>query len=182
MVDWPDEKIRNIAVWYIEKASMEPASWRFTMIGAVHPAVAERAAMEEGELPIASCFISEESWYLFTTRRILGTHGGQSYNEAANDILDSRFGSIKGDGHEETTVMKLKFPGGREVQLEYETGGASMAPIHYKEFWRLKYPVLDRLRFDPQLGAPSCPQCGGPLRTDEAQQCFLCGADWHGKP
>lgn len=28
---------------------------------------------------------------------------------------------------------------------------------------------------------PSCPQCGMMLRSDKAQQCFHCGADWHEK-
>jgi hypothetical protein len=27
---------------------------------------------------------------------------------------------------------------------------------------------------------PACPKCGQPLRTPKAQQCFLCGAKWHG--
>jgi hypothetical protein len=26
---------------------------------------------------------------------------------------------------------------------------------------------------------PPCPNCGEPLRTFVAQQCFKCGADWH---
>ncbi len=29
---------------------------------------------------------------------------------------------------------------------------------------------------------PPCPYCGRPLRTDKAQQCLECGADWHGRP
>jgi len=44
------------------------------------------------------------------------------------------------------------------------------------------YPPLDRSRFVPQQELPPCPHCGRPLRTAEAQQCFHCGADWHGKP
>jgi hypothetical protein len=28
---------------------------------------------------------------------------------------------------------------------------------------------------------PACPKCGQPLRTAKAQQCFLCGAKWHGQ-
>ena len=30
-------------------------------------------------------------------------------------------------------------------------------------------------------GNKPCPFCGKPLRTNQAQQCFLCGADWHRK-
>ena len=152
---------------------MDPATWRFTLIGAVHPTVAERVAMQEGELPIVSSLISDESWYLFTTRRILGTYGGQRYEAAPADIIKYRVGNFKGYGHEETDIMRLMFPDGSELELEYETGRASMAPIHYCLFWRLKYPVLDKLRFDPRLGSPSCPECGKPLRTDEARQCFI---------
>jgi hypothetical protein len=33
----------------------------------------------------------------------------------------------------------------------------------------------------PRTGGPPCPKCGRPLRTAKAQQCFLCGAKWHGR-
>jgi len=46
----------------------------------------------------------------------------------------------------------------------------------------LNYPVREKLRSDPRPQPSTCPQCGEPLRTAEAQQCFHCGADWHGKP
>lgn len=31
----------------------------------------------------------------------------------------------------------------------------------------------------PRCGGPPCPYCGKPPATDEAQQCFSCGKDWH---
>ena len=30
-----------------------------------------------------------------------------------------------------------------------------------------------------QYIGPPCPYCSEPLRTEQAQQCFVCGADWH---
>lgn len=29
------------------------------------------------------------------------------------------------------------------------------------------------------LCGPPCPECGKPLRSAKASQCFHCGADWH---
>lgn len=31
----------------------------------------------------------------------------------------------------------------------------------------------------PRGKTPPCPACGAELRTPAAQQCFMCGADWH---
>jgi hypothetical protein len=38
--------------------------------------------------------------------------------------------------------------------------------------WLAPYPV-------PKKKMPACPFCGKPLKTEKAQQCFRCGADWH---
>lgn len=155
---------------------MNPVNWRFTLINSIHPAVSERIRMQSGELPIVSCYISDRSWYLFTTRRTVGAYGGQQVEVVPTCVHDYHFGNFKGYHGEETNVMTLVSAEGREVQLEYETGAASMAPIHYLLFWRTKYRVLDKLRFPPR-----CPYCGKLLRTLLAQQCLHCGADWHGK-
>lgn len=149
MSDWPDQKIRSIAVSMILRASKVPATWRFTWIDRVHPAVSEKVVLWEEELPIVSCFISEVSWYVLTTRRILGFYSGQRYEAVPNQILDTYFGDFKGTAGQETELMRLKVPGGVALQLEYETGKASMAPIYYLRFWKYKYPILDRLRPDP---------------------------------
>ena len=39
--------------------------------------------------------------------------------------------------------------------------------IHRAFGWRSPYP---------------CPHCGAPLRSERAQQCLECGANWHGQP
>jgi hypothetical protein len=177
MTDWPDKKIRTVAQWYIEKASMDPATWRFTLIGTVHPAVSERITMQEGELPLVSCFFSDANWYLFTTRRMLGSYRSQQVAVVPTEIVEEKFGNFKGYRGEETNLLTLTLPDGRTMQLEYETGKASMAPIYYVRFWKIKYPVLDKLLSDD----PHCPYCGKLLRRLGAQRCRHCGADWRGK-
>jgi len=42
-------------------------------------------------------------------------------------------------------------------------------------------PVRKKIRPAPEPDTP-CRFCGKPLRSADAQQCFRCGADWHGKP
>ena len=75
--------------------------------------------------------------------------------------------------------MTLKFSEGHHIQLEFETGKASMAPIYYMLFWRRKYPILNKLSSDPRHpSCLNCPYCGELLRTSEARQCLHCGADW----
>jgi hypothetical protein len=40
--------------------------------------------------------------------------------------------------------------------------------------------VRPRTGVTPHNGPP-CPKCGRPLRTAKSQQCFSCGAKWHGR-
>ena len=42
--------------------------------------------------------------------------------------------------------MTLHLADGSDVNLEYETGKASMAPIYYLIFWKLKFPILDKIK------------------------------------
>jgi hypothetical protein len=45
--------------------------------------------------------------------------------------------------------------------------------------------AVENVTINSELGrkreGPPCPQCGKPLRTNKAQQCLECGADWHKK-
>jgi hypothetical protein len=45
----------------------------------------------------------------------------------------------------------------------------------------LNRPARKKISPVPEPEIP-CPFCGKPLRSAQAQQCFDCGADWHGKP
>jgi hypothetical protein len=152
MADWPDEKIRSTALWSIRKHSMNPEAWRWTRLGEAHPEVLAFVQLQVGELPIVSFFRSDASWYLFTTRRILGCFSGQFIEAAALDVAKDRFGNFKGHGAQETEVMTLQLFNGSMLSLEYETFTASMAPIYYMMYWRRKYPILNKLKAKPYGG------------------------------
>lgn len=50
MAEWPDPKIRSTALWYIGRNATGPATWRFTTLGEVPPAVMNRGHLQSGEL------------------------------------------------------------------------------------------------------------------------------------
>jgi hypothetical protein len=99
-----------------------------------------------GELPLVSFFFAEASWYLLSTRRVLGSYADQNVDVAALDVHADHFGNFKGVGGAKTELMTLRLTNGFEATLQYETGKASMAPIYYFRYWNIKYPVLGRLR------------------------------------
>lgn len=155
MGEWPDAKIRSTALWYIGKSSMDPQTWQYTLIGDAHPEVSGRVDLQSGESTLVSFFLMADCWYLFTTRRVVGAHAGHLVCAAALDVAEDRFGNFKGYGGVGLEVMHLRLTDGAEATLQYETGLASMAPIYYFRYWRIKYPILDKLRAEPLYGPPT---------------------------
>lgn len=149
MSDWPDGKIRSTALWYIGKHTTTAPTWRYTLLDGAHRDVLPRVQLRPGELPLVSSFFSEASWYLLTTRRVIGSYAARTVDVTAVSVLDARFGNFKGYGGAQLEIMRLQLAGGDEVGLQYETGRASMAPIYYFLYWKIKYPVLDKLKADP---------------------------------
>lgn len=149
MSDWPDAKIRSTALWYIGQHTMDPPTWRYTLVGNAHPEMLDRAELEPGELPLVSSLHSEASWYVLTTRRVVGEYSGHRVMAAVLDVLENRYGDFKGNGGLDLQVMMLRLASGEEAALQYETGRASMAPIYYFRYWKIKYPILDKLKAEP---------------------------------
>jgi len=130
-----DEKIQDVAVAAIRRKSMDPGEWRFTRIGEIHPEIRERLPLEAGELPVASAFLSPDSWYVFTTRRIVSHLDGETRSLDPSGGLEARFGMFKAIGEISQQVATLSTPSGATFRLEYETGKASMAPIYAASYW-----------------------------------------------
>ena len=149
MTDWPDKKIYSTALWYIRKHAIDPSTWRWTRLGEPHAQVLYLVDLYAGELPVISFFYSEARWYLFTSRRILGSFLGKAVEVAALDVVKKRFGNFKGYGGRETEIMTFYLSDDSDVSLEYETAKASMAPIYYMLYWQHKYPILDKLKAEP---------------------------------
>jgi len=140
-----DAKICSTALWYIRRHAMAPKDWRWTLLANAHPEVLALVHLDPGELPVVSFFRSEVSWYLLTTRRVLGSYSHETIDVNVLDVVESHFGDFKGY-KEAIDVMTLKTSSGAAVELEFETSNASMAPIYFMRYWDQKYPFLDKLR------------------------------------
>ncbi len=148
MDNWPDSTIRSVALWYIEKHIMAPSEWLYTHVGDAPQEVLSRVELQAGEAPLVSFFLSSESWYLLSTRRIIGASAGLMVSVNSLDVVDERFGDFKGRSGVTVEVMFLRLSSGLTVELQYETGRAAMAPMYYFTFWRMKYPILHKFKPD----------------------------------
>jgi hypothetical protein len=75
-----------------------------------------------------------------------------------------------------------------QVPVESDPCGL-LAPLTIEEQVRAmemvarEFPQInDQCKYYSYKADPKCPQCGMPLRAAQAQQCFHCGLDWHGRP
>ena len=94
MIDWPDAKIRSTALRYINQHAMDLPIWRYTLVGNAQTEVLSRIELKPGELPLVSFFLEEASWYLLSTRRVLGAYADQNVDLAALGVL-----LLVGEGH-----------------------------------------------------------------------------------
>jgi len=147
-----DEKIQDIAVAMIRRHSMNPEEWRFTSIGKLHPGIEQHFELLAGELMLVSAFFSDDSWYAFTTRRIITNYAGCVDTLDPQQGVNSEFGNFKGYPLDNNTQLgaiprataSLKNPIS-VLHFEYETGKASMAPIYATQYWCRKHPILHKL-------------------------------------
>jgi hypothetical protein len=146
-----DEKVHDIAIAMIRRKSMSPEEWQYTCIGRLHHLLAKEFLPALEELVVASAKISSDSWYVFTTRRLLTCFKGRHAEANLAKLERTDFGNFKGLGAKPTRMAEIvtqvaifNFSDGSELKFEYETGKASMAPIYAAKYWQNKNPVLSK--------------------------------------
>ena len=159
-----DTRIQDIALQYIRKVVEGGGSrWLSTTLGAMHPSLVGRLSLEDAELILVCGFFSEESWYAFTTRRIVSQFGGILHSIDPSHGIRADFGDFKGRASDRSDPLAMQAAASyagvipREVatitasdtraviRFEFETGGASMLPIYAARYWVVKHPALDKL-------------------------------------
>ena len=153
-----DAKIQDIALHYIRQfiagGTIKSPS---TTFGLLHPSLLDLLPLQNGELPLISGFFSSDSWYAFTTRRVVSRFQGKNYSINPSQGVHEDFGNFKGYGptagepemkpgvvpREVATITALQ--SSEFVRFEFETWEASMLPIYAARYWNVKHRVIDKL-------------------------------------
>ena len=154
-----DAKIQDIALNYIRRNVAGGCSrWPSITLGVLHPSLVSRLVLDDGELVLISSFFSPESWWAFTTRRIVSQFRGVLQSLDPSRGIRDDFGNFKGYGPDrggDTLPGVGVVP--REmaaitstdsqavVRFEFETWEASMLPIYAARYWIVKHPAIDKL-------------------------------------
>ena len=154
-----DDKIFEIAVDLVRKASMKHDRWRATALATIHPIPVLPKALQPGERVIVASVFSDGDWYAWTTRRLISQCEGLNHEIEAADASECDFGMFKGS-HElltnprspmETQIATVWNRSGHSVRFRYECGYASTAPIQCHKYWTLKHPLIDKLMTPAEL-------------------------------
>jgi len=133
--------IKERCLKVIREASMHEKHWEWTILDRVHEVVARQTALHAGEHPIVSFCANSNDWTLMTTHRLVGSVDAQRTEIGRDDFSTTDFGNFKQDlDSPRITPAKISVRGRNQTFL-YESGYASMAPIHYFKFWSLKWPA-----------------------------------------
>jgi len=133
--------IRKRCLEVIRKAAMNESSWEMTILDAIHSSLSKRLKIKEGEYPIISFFAGDRDWTIYTTRRLIGESDGVSLEIESEDFASWDYGNFKQDLDSPRVIEAVTQHKGRKAGIRYESGYASMAPIYYFRFWKIKWPV-----------------------------------------
>lgn len=128
-----DSDVKSICLASINRHSKSVEKWIYTYLingDQIPEKLSSYIKLIKTELPVLYFYASKKSWYILTTRRILGTYQERIYDENISEITEEYYGDFKGFNGENTHIMKLNKKNGEMIQLEFETGKASIALIY----------------------------------------------------
>lgn len=114
---------------------MRETEWRYTCLQVAHECLEPLISLEPDELPIVSCSIDADSWFVMTSKQIEISNKCQRDTVDPLEIKSADWGDFKTDLQPEIGTATLVLNDETSLSLPYETGYASMAPIHYVKFW-----------------------------------------------
>jgi len=116
----------------IRRHSMDATEWRETSIAELRRPLIDRVQLQDGEAVLVSFFESETDWYVFTSHRVLGVSGGNSYEAGVDSICEYELDQFKlPEGRAGAFHLRLVLSDGSKLKLKSEAGKASMAPIYF---------------------------------------------------
>lgn len=127
------------------------------------------------------------------TRHDIGRRTSQKDKDALSDALRGRHARIEAwlnsllpeDGSDRTwTEVEAAFSHMWMFEIEENDGPLGAGPPDWyvqknNQQREERLEAMKRDRFLREANGPPCPQCGKPLRTPKAMQCFQCG--WSGR-
>jgi hypothetical protein len=151
-----DAKIQEIAIRYIRRAIGDRATYPYESLGELHPALVERLPLFDGEIVLVSAFFSDESWYVFTTRRIVSRFQGKLESLDPSHGIEADFPNFKGyDRNDENCEKPGAIPrdvftitasdSGAVIRIEYQTFHGGTLPASAVRYWQIKHPILHKL-------------------------------------
>jgi hypothetical protein len=158
-----DAKIQDVALGFIRKTGSKDGRWPWITVGVLHEELAGRLELEEGELILLSGLFSNESWYAFTTRRIISQFRGVLRSIDPSHGVRYDFGNFKGYGPDKDDdslpdvfvmpmeVATITAADGEFLQFEFQTWEASMLPIAATRYWDVKHPFIDKFMTSAEL-------------------------------
>lgn len=120
---------------------MHEKRWEWTILDSVHELVGRQIVLQDGEYPIISFCAGADDWTLTTTHRMVGSVDAERAEIDRENFSTTDFGNFKQDLDSPRIVQAKINLRGKSQTFLYESGYASMAPIYYFRFWKLKWPV-----------------------------------------
>ena len=145
MYEWPHDKIRTVAFWYICRNCSHEDQWLYTRLLHLHDELTSVVSLQASERPIVSCYIDEGRWFVMTSARMIIFNDNQKVVASPLDLTRWQWGDFKTDLEPRIGTATIVLKDGTSFSFQYETGYASMAPIYYVLFWDVKYPALHNL-------------------------------------